>query len=84
MREVSGRLRSRQLFDYRLTGDFGRVSLPRAMMVWLDFSGYLIMMGAAINAALQEAHDGKLEEKEHFWQLIKTEHDDAKRQIVKK
>ena len=54
------------------------------MMVWLDFSGYLIMMGAAINAALQEAHDGKLEEKEHFWQLIKTEHDDARKRIVRK
>lgn len=53
-----------------------------AMMVWLDFSGYLIMMGAALNAALQENHDGKLYEKEHFWQLVKTEHNDAQQEIV--
>ena len=71
------------LFSHGVIG-YKTIGAFIAMMVWLDFSGYLIMMGAAINAALQEAHDGKLEEKEHFWQLIKTEHDDAKRQIVKK
>lgn len=55
-----------------------------AMMVWLDFSGYLIMMGAALNASLQEAHDGELHEKEHFWQLVKTEHQNARKSIVGK
>lgn len=54
-----------------------------AMMVWLDFSGYLIMMGAAINATLQEAHDGILYEKEHFWQLVKREHSGARKQAMK-
>ena len=69
---------SRGVIGYKTIGAF------IAMMVWLDFSGYLIMMGAAINAALQEAHDGELVEKEHFWQLIKTQHHDAKEEIVKK
>lgn len=40
-----------------------------AMMVWLDFSGYIIMLGAALNAAIQEAHEGELHEKEHFWKI---------------
>ncbi|WP_373841738.1 YihY/virulence factor BrkB family protein [Limosilactobacillus sp.] len=41
-----------------------------AMMVWLDFSGYVIMFGAVLNATLQEAHEGQLREREHFWQVM--------------
>ena len=41
-----------------------------AMMIWLDFSGYIIMLGAALNAALQECHEGELHAKKHFWQLV--------------
>lgn len=44
-----------------------------ALMVWLDFSGYIIMWGAVINATLQECHDGQLKEREHFWQLVDRE-----------
>jgi membrane protein len=44
-----------------------------AMMVWLDFSGYIIMWGAVLNATLQEAHEGQLHERKHFWQLIEHE-----------
>lgn len=68
---------SRGVIGYKTIGAF------IAMMVWLDFSGYIIMMGAALNAALQEAHDGELHEKEHFWKLVRTEHKKARKSIVK-
>ena len=44
-----------------------------AMMVWLDFSGYIIMLGAALNAALQESREGELHAKKHFWLLPELE-----------
>lgn len=53
--------------SYRTIGAF------IAMMIWLDFSGYIIMFGAVINASLQEAFEGELIEREHFWQLIEKE-----------
>jgi membrane protein len=56
------------VISYRTIGAF------IAMMVWLDFSGYVIMLGAVLNATLQEAHEGELREREHFWQLGDNRH----------
>lgn len=55
---------SHSVISYKTIGAF------IAMMVWLDFSGYIIMLGAALNAALQECHEGELHAKKHFWQLV--------------
>lgn len=55
---------SHSVISYKTIGAFV------AMMVWLDLSGYIIMFGAALNAAAQEAHEGELYEKKHFWQLF--------------
>lgn len=55
-----------------------------AMMVWLDFSGYIIMFGAVINATIQESHEGKLEEREHFWQVDVRWKNSKKEEVGKK
>ena len=41
------------------------------LMIWLDLSGMVIMIGAAINATLQDAHDGEIKEKKHLWQYVR-------------
>lgn len=41
------------------------------LMIWLDLSGMVIMIGATINATLQDAHDGEIKEKKHLWQYVR-------------
>ena len=36
------------------------------LMIWLDLSGMVIMIGATINATLQDAHDGEIKERSIF------------------
>lgn len=69
------------LFRYGVTS-YRTIGAFIAMMIWLDLSGYVIMLGAVLNATLQEAHEGVLEEREHFWQLVDAE--DWIRRIEKK
>lgn len=38
------------------------------LMIWLDFSGMIIMVGAVLNASLQMYFEGEIHEKIHFWQ----------------
>lgn len=38
------------------------------LMIWMDFSGMVIMVGAVINATLQMYFEGEIHEKIHFWQ----------------
>ncbi|QLL70969.1 YihY/virulence factor BrkB family protein [Lactobacillus sp. 3B(2020)] len=41
------------------------------LMIWLDLSGILVMVGATINATLQDIVEGKIEERLYFWQKRK-------------
>lgn len=41
------------------------------MMIWLDFSGMVVMIGAVINATLQDAHEGDAKQRRYMWELIR-------------
>lgn len=38
------------------------------LMIWMDFSGMIIMVGAVLNASLQMYFEGEIHEKIHLWQ----------------
>lgn len=58
-------LLNRRVTSYKTIGAF------IAMMIWLDFSGMLVMIGATINATLQEEHEGEIAERRHLMQWIR-------------
>ncbi|HJF53987.1 MAG TPA: YihY/virulence factor BrkB family protein [Limosilactobacillus coleohominis] len=58
-------LLNRRVTSYKTIGAF------IAMMIWLDFSGMLVMIGATINATLQEEHEGEIVERRHLMQWIR-------------
>lgn len=41
------------------------------MMIWLDVSGMVVMIGAVINATLQDAHEGDAKQRRYMWELIR-------------
>lgn len=65
-------LLNRRVNSYKTIGAF------IAMMIWLDFSGMLVMIGATINATLQEAHEGQIYERRHLYQWIRDRRKQAK------
>ena len=65
-------LLNRRITSYRTIGAF------IAMMIWLDFSGMLVMIGATINATLQEEHEGEIVERRHLIQWIRDTRNQGK------
>lgn len=65
------------LLNSRLTS-YKTISAFIVMMIWLDFSGMLVMFGATVNATLQEAHEGKIFERRHLLQWLKDTRDGQK------
>lgn len=59
-----------QLLNHRITS-YRTIGAFIAMMIWLDFSGMLVMIGATINATLQEEHEGEIVERRHLLQWLK-------------
>lgn len=53
-----------RIISYKTIGAF------MAMMIWLDFSGMLVMLGATINATLQEMHEGEIAERRRLGQWL--------------
>ena len=58
------------LLNTRLTS-YKTISAFIVMMIWLDFSGMLVMFGATVNATLQEAHEGRIFERRHLLQWLR-------------
>lgn len=58
------------LLNTRLTSN-KTISAFIVMMIWLDFSGMLVMFGATVNATLQEAHEGRIFERRHLLQWLR-------------
>lgn len=62
------------LFAHLLTqrvNSYRTIAAFIAMMIWLDFSGILVMLGATINATLQEAHEGEIAERRHLIEWLR-------------
>ena len=57
-------LMNSRITSYKTIGAF------MAMMIWLDFSGMLVMVGATINATLQEMHEGEIAERRRLDQWL--------------
>ncbi|KRN58157.1 YihY/virulence factor BrkB family protein [Limosilactobacillus secaliphilus] len=57
-------LMNSRITSYKTIGAF------MAMMIWLDFSGMLVMVGATINATLQEMHEGEIAERRQLRQWL--------------
>ena len=41
------------------------------LMIWLDVSGMVVMIGAVVNATLQDAHEGDAVQRRYMWELIR-------------
>lgn len=67
------------LLNSRLTS-YKTISAFIVMMIWLDFSGMIVMIGATINATVQEAHEGKIFERRHFLQWLRDTRDGQKKE----
>lgn len=50
-----------------------------AMMIWLDFSGIIVMIGATINATTQVLVEGKIQQRRYLWDMIKDKSKPDKR-----
>lgn len=58
------RILNTRITSYKTIGAF------IAMMIWLDFSGMVVMIGATINATLQDVHEGGIIERRHLMEWI--------------
>ena len=57
-----------QIFSHRITS-YKAIGAFILMMVWLDLSGMLVMVGATLNATIQDAHEGGIQERQHLWDI---------------
>lgn len=67
-------LLNRRVNSYKTIGAF------IAMMIWLDFSGMLVMIGATINATLQDVHEGEIIERRHLYQWLRDQQPSHRKQ----
>lgn len=54
---------ARQLTTYKTIGAF------IVLMIWLDFSGMVVMLGATINATVQVLSEGTVYQRRYLWQI---------------
>lgn len=60
-----------RIFAHNITS-YSTIGAFIVLMIWLDLSGTIVMIGATINATLQDAREGEIHEKKHLWKYLRN------------